>query len=293
MTAAATSSHRTTLRDLVERDGFVVAPGAYDMLSALLVERAGFSCVYLTGNGHAASALGAPDVGLLTLPEMAERVRQTSACTGLPIIVDADTGYGSLLTLQRAVREFESGGASGIQVEDQLLPKKCGHEPGRELVAVEDMLARLRAASDARRDPATMIIARTDARTTHGLDAAIQRAKAYAEVADVCFVESPENEQELATITKAVPVPMLANMVETGRTPYLPAGRLRELGFKIAIYPASAFLPASAAVQAVLAELRERGRAEATLERMMTLREYHELLRFDETVAIEQRYLGD
>jgi 2-methylisocitrate lyase-like PEP mutase family enzyme len=155
------------------------------------------------------------------------------------------------------------------------------------------MLARLRAAADARRDPATMIIARTDARTTHGLDAAIQRAKAYAEVADVCFVESPENEQELATITKAVPVPMLANMVETGRTPYLPAVRLRDLGFKIAIYPASAFLAASAAVQAVLAELRERGRAETMLERMLTLREYHALLRFDETVAIEQGYLGD
>jgi 2,3-dimethylmalate lyase len=290
MTQAATTPGRTTLRDLVERDGFVVAPGAYDMLSALLVERAGFSCVYLTGNGQAASTLGVPDVGLLTLSEMAERVRQTSACTGLPIIVDADTGYGSLLTLQRAVREFEAGGASGIQIEDQILPKRCGHEPDRELVAVEDMLARLRAASDARRDPATMIIARTDARTALGLTAAIQRAKAYAEVADVCFVESPESEEELATIAGAVPVPMLVNMVETGRTPYLPAERLRDLGFKIAIYPASAFLAASAAVQAVLTELRQRGRAETMLERMLTLHEYHQLLRFDETVAIETGY---
>jgi 2-methylisocitrate lyase-like PEP mutase family enzyme len=289
MTAAAPAG--MTVRDLIERDGFVMAPGAYDMLSALLVRRAGFACVYLTGNGQTASTLGAPDVGLITLPEMAERVRQTSFSTGLPIIVDADTGYGSLLTLQRAVREFEAGGASAVQVEDQLLPKKCGHEPGREVVGVPDMLARLRAAADARRSPATMIIARTDARGTHGLGEAIDRARAYAEVADACFVESPESEEELAEIATAVAKPMLANMVETGRTPYLPARRLRELGFKIAIYPVTAMLAASAAVLSALAELRERGRAEATLGRMLSLHEYHEVLGFDEAVAKEMSYL--
>jgi 2,3-dimethylmalate lyase len=280
-----------TVRELIQRDGFVQAPGAYDMLSALLVQRTGFSCVYLTGNGQTASTLGAPDLGLITLPEMAERVRQTSFSTGLPIIVDADTGYGSLLTLQRAVREFEAGGASAIQVEDQLLPKKCGHEPGREVVAVPDMLARLRAASDARRDPATMIIARTDARSGHGLAKAIDRARAYAEVADVLFVESPESEQELAEIAGAVPKPVLANMVETGRTPYLPAWRLRELGYAIAIYPVTAALAASAAVLSALEELRVRGRAEGMLERMLTLREYHDMLRFDEAAAREMSYL--
>jgi 2-methylisocitrate lyase-like PEP mutase family enzyme len=281
-----------TVRELIERDGFVQAPGAYDMLSALLVQRAGFSCVYLTGNGQTASTLGAPDLGLITLPEMAERVRQTSFSTGLPIIVDADTGYGSLLTLQRAVREFEAGGASAIQVEDQLLPKKCGHEPGRQVVGVPDMLARLRAAADARRDPATMLIARTDARSAHGLAEAIDRARAYAEVADVLFVESPESEQELAEIAAAVPKPVLANMVETGRTPYLPAWRLRELGYAIAIYPVTAALAASAAVLAVLEELRVAGRAEGMLDRMLTLREYHDVLRFDEAAAREMRYLS-
>jgi 2,3-dimethylmalate lyase len=282
----------TTVRDLIGRDGFVVAPGAYDVLSALLIGRAGFACVYVTGNGQTASTLGAPDVGLLTLSEMAERVRQTSFSTGLPLIVDADTGYGSLLTLQRAVREFEAGGASAIQVEDQLLPKKCGHEPGREVVGVADMMARLRAASDARRDRATMIIARTDARSTHGLGEAIDRARAYAEVADACFVESPESEEELAEIARAVPKPMLVNMVESGRTPYLPAPRLRELGFRIAIYPATAFLAASAAVRAALEELRTRGRAEGMLDRMLTLREYHGVLGFDEAVAKEMSYLS-
>jgi 2,3-dimethylmalate lyase len=281
-----------TVRELIERDGFVQAPGAYDMLSALLVQRAGFSCVYLTGNGQTASTLGAPDLGLITLPEMAERVRQTSFSAGLPIIVDADTGYGSLLTLQRAVREFEAGGASAIQVEDQLLPKKCGHEPGRQVVGVPDMLARLRAAADARRDPATMLIARTDARSAHGLAEAIDRARAYAEVADVLFVESPESEQELAEIAAAVPKPVLANMVETGRTPYLPAWRLRELGYAIAIYPVTAALAASAAVLAALEELRVAGRAEGMLERMLTLREYHDVLRFDEAAAREMRYLS-
>jgi 2,3-dimethylmalate lyase len=281
-----------TVRELIERDGFVQAPGAYDMLSALLAQRAGFSCVYLTGNGQTASTLGAPDLGLITLPEMAERVRQTSFSTGLPIIVDADTGYGSLLTLQRAVREFEAGGASAIQVEDQLLPKKCGHEPGRQVVGVPDMLARLRAAADARRDPATMLIARTDARSGHGLAEAIDRARAYAEVADVLFVESPESEQELAEIPQRVPKPVLANMVETGRTPYLPAWRLRELGYAIAIYPVTAALAASAAVLAVLEELRVAGRAEGMLERMLTLREYHDVLRFDEAAAREMRYLS-
>jgi 2,3-dimethylmalate lyase len=286
------SPSAVTVRELIERDGFVQAPGAYDMLSALLVQRAGFSCVYLTGNGQTASMLGAPDLGLITLPEMAERVRQTSFSTGLPIIVDADTGYGSLLTLQRAVREFEAGGASAIQVEDQLLPKKCGHEPGREVVGVPDMLARLRAASDARRDPATMIVARTDARSGHGLAEAIDRANAYAEVADVIFVESPESEEELAEIARSVRRPVLANMVESGRTPYLPAQRLRELGFAIAIYPVTAALAASAAVLAALDELRERGRAEGMLERMLTLREYHQVLRFDEAAAREMSYLS-
>ncbi|HEX8862060.1 MAG TPA: isocitrate lyase/phosphoenolpyruvate mutase family protein [Actinomycetes bacterium] len=281
-----------TVRELIERDGFVQAPGAYDMLSALLARRAGFSCVYLTGNGQTASTLGAPDLGLITLPEMAERVRQTSFSTGLPIIVDADTGYGSLLTLQRAVREFEAGGASAIQVEDQLLPKKCGHEPGRQVVGVPDMLARLRAAADARRDPATMLIARTDARSAHGLAEAIDRARAYAEVADVLFVESPESEHELAEVAAAVPKPVLANMVETGRTPYLPAWRLRELGYAIAIYPVIAALAASAAVLSVLEELRVAGRAEGMLDRMLTLREYHDVLRFDEAAAREMRYLS-
>ena len=281
----------SSLRDLVAGDRIVVAPGAYDMLSALLVEQAGFSCIYLTGNGQAASTLGLPDLGLMTLSEMAERVRRTAACTSLPLIADADVGYGSLLSVQRAVREFESAGASAIQLEDQASPKKCGHELGRELVAVEEMVARLRAAVDARTSAELLVVARTDARTTLGLEEAIRRGRAYLDAgADVIFVESPESEEELAEVARAIPGPTLANMVETGRTPYLSWQRLGELGFKVAIYPGSAFLAAAGGVRAVLTEIRDRGRAEDSLARMLTLREYHDLLRFEELLEVEQGY---
>lgn len=280
-----------SLRSLIERDGFVVAPGAYDMISARIIKQAGFSAIYLTGNGQSASTLGLPDLGYLTLSEMAERARQSYACTGLPLIVDADTGYGSVLTLQRAVREFEAAGASGIQIEDQLLPKKCGHEPGREVVSVQDMMSRLRAASEARRNPETMIIARTDARSVHGLEEAIRRANAYAEVADVLFVESPESEEELEVIAGSIAKPTFVNMVETGLTPYLPSSRLKELGFSIAIYPATAFLSASAAVQRAMAELHESGLAQESLKSMLSLSEYHDILDFSGLAALEHKFL--
>jgi len=281
---------RASLRDLLRGDGIVVAPGAYDMLSALLIQQAGFPCVYLTGNGQAASALGLPDLGFITLSEMAERVRRTAAIVDLPIIADADDGYGNLLQVQRAVREFEAAGAAAIQIEDQASPKKCGHELERTLVEPEEMIARLRAATDARRNPQTVIIARTDARTTHGLAEAIRRERLYvAAGAEVAFVESPESEEEFREAARAIPAPVLANMVETGRSPYLSWQRLQELGCKIAIYPGSAFLAASGAVRATLAEIRERGRAEQTLERMLSLKEYHAVLHFQDYLTTERR----
>jgi 2-methylisocitrate lyase-like PEP mutase family enzyme len=282
---------RPTLRRLLQGDGIIVAPGAYDMLSALLIEQAGFPCLYLTGNGQAASALGLPDLGMITLAEMAERLRRTTATVGIPVIVDADDGYGNLLMLQRAVREFEAAGASAIQLEDQASPKKCGHELGREVVPVEDMIARLRAAVDARADPHTLLIARTDARTTHGLVEAIRRGRIYAEHgADVVFVESPESEEEFAEIARSIDAPLLANMVETSRSPYLPWQRLQQLGFKIAIYPGSAFLAAARAVQDVLRAIHDHGSAAPLLERMMTLKQYHDVLHFQEYAALERGY---
>jgi 2-methylisocitrate lyase-like PEP mutase family enzyme len=267
-----------SLKALLQRGRIVAAPGAYDALSALLIERAGFEAIYLTGNGQAASMLGLPDVGLITLTEMADRVRCIRAVTSVPLIADADVGYGSLINVRRAMREFEAAGASAVQFEDQVSPKKCGHEPGRKIVAVDEMEQRLRAAADGRRNPDTLIIARTDARTTHGLAEAIRRGRAYVRAgADVIFVESPETEAELHEVAASISAPTLANMVETGRTPYLSAQRLGELGFAIAIYPATAFLTVTQAVGAAMSKLRQDGRLE-DLSGLATLEEYHKVL---------------
>jgi 2,3-dimethylmalate lyase len=267
----------------------VAAPGAYDALSALLIEQAGFEAIYLTGNGQAASMLGLPDVGLITLTEMAERVRCIRAVTTVPLIADADVGYGSLINVRRTMRELEAAGAGAVQFEDQVSPKKCGHELGRTIVTIDEMARRLRAAVEGRRNPDTLIIARTDARTSHGLAEAIRRGRAYAQAgADIIFVESPESEAELHDVASSLPVPTLANMVETGRSPYLSAERLGELGFAVAIYPATAFLAATHAVRATMASLRRDGRIE-DLSRLATLKEYHEVLRFAEYARIETR----
>jgi 2,3-dimethylmalate lyase len=281
-----------SLKALLQRGRIVAAPGAYDALSALLIEQAGFEAIYLTGNGQAASMLGLPDVGLITLTEMADRVRCIRAVTSVPLIADADVGYGSVINVRRAMREFEAAGASAVQFEDQVSPKKCGHEPGRKIVAVDEMEQRLRAAADGRRNPDTLIIARTDARTTHGLAEAIRRGRAYVRAgADVIFVESPETEAELHEVAASISAPTLANMVETGRTPYLSAQRLGELGFAIAIYPATAFLTVTQAVGAAMSKLRQDGRLE-DLSGLATLEEYHKVLRFSDYADMET-HLGE
>jgi 2,3-dimethylmalate lyase len=281
-----------SLRALLQRGNIVAAPGAYDALSALLIERAGFEAIYMTGNGQAASMLGLPDVGLITLTEMAHRVRCTRAVTSVPLIADADVGYGSLIMVRRAMRELETAGAGAVQFEDQASPKKCGHELGRHIVTTEEMEGRLRAAADGRLNPETLIIARTDARTTHGLEEAIRRGRAYARAgADVIFVESPESEAELQEIASSIAAPTLANMVETGRTPYLSVQRLGELGFAVAIYPATAFLAATSAVRQAMAQLRRDGRLE-DISPLATLEEYHNVLRFSQYADLESTLGG-
>jgi 2,3-dimethylmalate lyase len=278
-----------SLRAMIGHGRIVAAPGAYDALSALLIEQAGFEAIYLTGNGQAASMLGLPDVGLITLSEMAERIRNIRAVTSVPLIADADVGYGSLISVRRTMREFEAAGASAIQLEDQVSPKKCGHELGRQIVLTGEMEQRLRAAVDGRENSDTLIIARTDARTTHGLHEAISRGVAYARAgADVVFVESPESESELREITSSIPVPTLANMVETGRTPYLSTRRLEEIGFAIAIYPATAFLAATRAVTTAMQRLHRDGRIE-DLTDLASLQEYHQVLGFSTYTDLESK----
>ena len=237
------------------------------------------------------SGLGAPDVGLMSFAEILDRVKRMADCVSVPVIADADTGYGGPLNVIRTVREFERAGVSGIQIEDQAWPKKCGHEPGRRLVSVAEMVGRIRAATDARIDADTVILARTDARTTEGMDAALDRAAAYAEAgADVIFVESPESEEEMLQACAAVSRPMLANMVEGGRTPILPPARLAELGFRLAIYPNSLTRIMARAGQELLVHLREHGTATALRNRMFDHDELWSFFEHRRWYEVEARY---
>lgn len=239
---------------------FVVAPGIFDMISAKVADGMGFDCLYVTGFGTVASHLGVADAGIATYSDMVSRVGTMARGCRTPVIADADTGYGGLLNVRHTVMGYEAAGVSGIQLEDQEMPKKCGHTPGRRVIPAEEMVLKVRVAAEARRSPDFLIVARTDARTAHGLEEAIRRGRLYADAgADVVFIESPESEDEMAEIGRSIRKPLLANMVEGGRTPILPAERLAELGYAIAIYPAVGFLAAAAALERAYAHLKRHG----------------------------------
>lgn len=233
------------------RKELISAPGVYDLISVKLADRMGFDALYMTGYGVVASHLGLPDAGLATYSDMVARVGQMAAMSQTPLVADGDTGYGGLLNVQHTVRGYERAGAVAIQLEDQEFPKKCGHMLGRRVVPVGDMAAKIRVAVESRGDPDFKIIARTDARTTLGLDEALRRAEAYLRAgADLLFVESPESVEEMRRIGRAFDVPLVANMVEGGRTPILDAATLEEIGYRLAIFPALGFLAAGQALQA-------------------------------------------
>ncbi len=239
---------------------FIVAPGIFDMISAKVADGMGFSCLYVTGFGTVASHLGVADAGIATYTDMVGRVGRFAQGTKTPVIADADTGYGGLLNVRHTVMGYEAAGVSGIQLEDQEMPKKCGHTPGRRVIPAEEMVLKIRVAAEARKDPDFLIVARTDARTTLGLEEAIRRGRMYGDAgADVVFIESPESEAEMAEIGRSISRPLLANMVEGGRTPILPAEKLKQLGYAIAIYPALGFLAAAAALERAYAHLKQHG----------------------------------
>jgi 2-methylisocitrate lyase-like PEP mutase family enzyme len=251
------TSPGTRLREQLDGDGLIIAPGVFDGISAHLVARSGFSAAYLTGAGIAASGFGLPDIGLVTQTEMTERARVITGVLGdVPLIADADTGYGAPLNVVRTVREYERAGVAAIQLEDQAFPKRCGHLPDKELISTEEFLAKLNAALDARAD--ALIVARTDARAPLGLDAAIERANQYAAAgADVIFFEAPQSTEEIERVaTEVKDVPLLINMVQGGLTPGTSAARLEELGFRIAIHPGVALGAAALAMLEPLAALR-------------------------------------
>lgn len=288
-------SRTTNLRARVAAPGILVAPGCFDALSALLVERAGFEAAYLSGASIAYTRLARPDVGLVSMSEVSQVIATIRERTPLPLIVDADTGFGNALNVQRTVRAFERAGAAAIQLEDQTFPKRCGHLSGKSLVPAAEMAGKLRAACDAREDAETLLIARTDAVAVEGLDAALDRAERYLEAgADVLFVEALRDEGDMRAATQrfAGRAPLLANMVEGGRTPAKNAAELQRIGFSIAIFPGSLVRATAFASAGLLACLARDGDTHAWAERMLDFPALQALLGTQELLDEGSRYEG-
>jgi 2,3-dimethylmalate lyase len=285
------SDGRSRLAELMDRD-MVLAPGCYDPLGARLIEEAGFPAVYMTGFGTAAGRLGRPDVGLLTLSEMVDNARRIAQAVSVPVIADADTGYGNALNVIRTVHEYEAAGVAAIHLEDQVMPKKCGHMEDKALIGAGEMAAKVAAAVAARERPDFLIIARTDARAVEGLDQALERARRYRDAgADVLFVEAPQSTDEIKTIADHFPdVPLLFNYAEGGKTPAVTHEFLRDLGFRLVIFPLSALLAATAAMRSILAEIRTRGTPIEVLPSMLSFDAFLDFIGVGEIRELERRF---
>ncbi|HEX8164954.1 MAG TPA: isocitrate lyase/PEP mutase family protein [Beijerinckiaceae bacterium] len=281
----------TRLKPLLEAGEFVLAPGVFEMFSAKVADRIGFKALYMTGYGVSGSHLGVADAGLVTYRDMVERARTIASAVQAPLIADADTGFGGLLNVRETVRGYEAAGVQAIQIEDQEMPKKCGHTPNRRVIPTRDMCRKIEVALDARTRPDTLIVARTDARTGLGLDEAIARGREFARAgADVVFVEAPETEDEFKRVGEAIDAFLLANMVPTGRSPVVPAETLKRFGFDIAIYPAAGMAVACAAFEANYRHLKEHGSTDGSPVPAYTMAELHDLVGFPDVWAFEKRY---
>jgi 2,3-dimethylmalate lyase len=281
------------LRALLAGPGPLIAPGAYDALSARLVEEAGFDVVYMTGFGTTASLIGRPDVGLLTGAEMVDNARRIVSAVDVPVIADADTGYGNALNVLRTVQLYEQAGVAGIQLEDQVAPKKCGHMSGKAVIQTSEMVGKIRAAVAARQDPDLVIIARTDAAAVSGVADAVARGRAYAEAgADLLFVEAPTSEADIEAVATELSgvAPLVFNWAEGGKTPPLPLARITELGFSLVIYPIGTLLAATAGIRALLATLKADG--VPSLDGVPTFEEFTDFIGLPEVQQLEQRFRG-
>jgi 2-methylisocitrate lyase-like PEP mutase family enzyme len=282
---------QTRLKSVLSAGEFVIAPGVFDMFSAKIADRTGFRALYMTGYGVSGSHLGVADAGLVTYRDMVERARTICEGTTTPLIADADTGFGGLLNIHHTVRGYEAAGVQAIQIEDQETPKKCGHTPNRRVIPASDMCRKIEVAVGARRKPDTLIIARTDSRTALGLDEAIRRGKEYAKAgADIVFVEAPESEDEFKRVGSEIDAWLLANIVPTGKSPVVPADRLKAYGFEIAIYPAAGMAVVCAALDANYSYLKGHGSTEGSPVPAYTMAQLHELTGFPEVWAFEKRY---
>ena len=284
---------RQTLKQLLKRNKLLVAPGCFDGLSARLVQEAGFEAAYLSG-GAVARSMGIPDIGLVTMSESIERAVQVVSAINIPIIADADTGYGNAVNLVRSVREFERAGVAAIHIEDQITPKRCGHLDGKEVISLEEMELKLKAALATRSDPDFCIIARTDARGVNGFEDAVKRANAFAKLGvDAIFFEAPQSEAELEEVPKRVPnIPLLVNVFKGGKTPMLPMERLEKMGFRIAIYPSETQRAAIHAMRSALSTLKREGTTESIDANLTTFKDRDKVVGLDDWNKIEREFMA-
>lgn len=288
-------SKAARMKELLLDDRIAVVPSAYDGLSAKVIEQAGFSAIHMTGSGSSASMLGLPDLGFATVSEMSEHGKNIVLAVDVPVIADADTGYGNAMNVYRTIREFERAGIVGCHIEDQVTPKRCGHLEGKTLIPVEEMVGKIEAACAAREDKDFLVIARTDAREQFGLDAAIERANIFVEAgADCIFVESPHSPDEMREVRKRVKGPLLANMVEGGKTPWLTYQELEELGYQIVIYPLTGWMGAAIMMRELMRELKETGTTQGFWQRTgmkMTFQELFGVFDYPKFQELEERYV--
>lgn len=281
------------LRQLLREPGIIVAPGAYDCLTAKLIECEGFPAVYMTGAGTALTRLGKPDLGFATLSDMVSNAAVMASTVSIPLIADADTGYGGSLNVYRTVREYERAGVAALHIEDQVFPKRCGHLDGKQVIPIEEMVIKLRAAVEARTDDDFVLIARTDALAVTGLDDTLRRCHAYAEAgADVLFIEAVRTHQEIARVVRELDVPLLYNFVEHGKSPLLSVSALERLGFKLVIFPGSIMLALFPLVREILAEIKQHGTTAGLLHRMTDVVELFETMGLSQMLALDARVAG-
>jgi len=284
----------TKLKRMIREPGLAVLPGVADALNARLVQAEGFEAIYMTGAGTSASRLGMPDVGLLSMNEMADNAARIADASGLPLLADADTGWGGPLNVRRAVRAYESAGVAGLHIEDQEWPKRCGHLAGKAVIPQEEMVAKIKAAVDARRDGDFQIVARTDALAVEGWDAMLERAHAFEDAgADVLFLEAMTTMEQLAEAPKLFKAPLLYNMASSGKTPFLPTEEIEALGFGVVIYPNFVVLAAIPAIRRTLRHLKQTGDVAALVNDLVTFKEFFDLMGMDEVKELEARYVTD
>jgi 2,3-dimethylmalate lyase len=286
---------RQAFKQRLQQPGLLVAPGVFEMVSLRLADRFGFDALYMTGYGTVASYLGLPDAGLASYADMLNRVTAMAGMANTPLVADGDTGYGGLLNMRHTIRGYEQAGAVAIQLEDQEFPKKCGHTPGRRVISQDDMVRKIRVAVESREDPNFQIIARTDARTSLGLEEALKRGRAYSQAgADILFIESPETEQEMRRIGelgREEGKPLIANMVEKGRTPVLSRQALEALGYQMAIFPVTALLASVHAMTQVYEQFKQHGSSAQSKIPLYDFGELSALMGFEDVWAFEKRYV--